>query len=200
MKENIYKEDYLLMRLHERDDEATEDFYYKYERAIKYKAYKYKYYGSKIGLELADLVQEGYIGLSQAVEDYTPIYKASFYTFASICIEREIQNCVAAASRKKHQYLNESISIDATTMQGVAHIDLIDNRVQSPDEEVMNRLQEHQDYMNIIESLTELERKIFVLKYNNYNYQEISEILNLELKVVDNALQRIKKKVRLIID
>ncbi len=195
-----YSEDYLLMLVHEKSDEAAEEMYNYFEKTIKYKAYKYKYYGSKLGLDLNDLIQEGYIGLSQGIEDYSLVSTASFSTFASICIEREIQNAITKASRKKHLYLNEAMSIDDENKSGIPFSEVIATGVTSPDVEVINNMQELYDYNCILDSLTKLERDVFNLKYHGYTYIEISKILDKKPKTIDNALQRIKRKCRDIFD
>lgn len=193
---NTYNDDYLLMLVHEKSDDAIEELYKHFELAIRCKAYKYKFYASKIGLDMDDLIQEGYIGFSQAVTDYSDCSTAAFRTFANLCVEREIQNAIAGASRKKHTYLNEAISINSENKQGIEYINLIKSHVESAEDLVIDTLIEKDDYAEIINELTSLERKVFILKYNGYEYREIAEILQLSDKVVDNALQRIKKKVR----
>ncbi len=195
-----YTDDYLLMLVHEKSDEATEEMYNYFEKTIKYKAYKYKYYGSKLGLEYNDLIQEGYIGLSQSIEDYSVISPASFSTFASMCIEREIQNAITKASRKKHLYLNEALSIDDETKQGVSYVDVIDSNERTPEQKVLDSISEKYEYEVLLENLTKLERSVFILKYKSYTYIEIAKILNKSPKTIDNTLQRIKRKVRVLFD
>ncbi len=195
-----YTEDYLLMLVHEKSEEAEEEMYNYFEKTVKYKAYKYKYYGSKLGLEFNDLIQEGYIGLSQSIEDYSLTSPASFSTFASLCIEREIQNAITKASRKKNMYLNESTSIDEETKYGVVLSEIIDSNEPTPETKVINYIQEAEDYNIVLENLTSLEKKVFVLKYRGFSYIEISKILEKSPKTIDNALQRIKRKVRDLFD
>lgn len=195
-----YTDDYLLMLVHEKSDEATEEMYNYFEKTIKYKAYKYKYYGSKLGLEYNDLIQEGYIGLSQSIEDYSVISPASFSTFASMCIEREIQNAITKASRKKNLYLNEALSIDDETRLGVSYVDVIDSNECTPEQKVLDSISEKYEYEILLENLTKLERSVFILKYKSYTYIEISKILNKSPKTIDNTLQRIKRKVRFLFD
>ncbi len=195
-----YSEDYLLMLVHEKSEEAESQMYKQFEKIVKYKAYKYKYYGSKLGLEFNDLIQEGYIGLSQSINDYSSVSTASFSTFASLCIEREIQNAITKASRKKHLYLNESSSIDETTKNGVNVIEVLSNNEDSPECKVINKICEEEDYKLMLENLTKLEKDVFELKYQGYSYLEIAEILHKNPKTIDNALQRIKRKVRQLFD
>ncbi len=199
MAKYTYNEDYLLMLVHERSDDAIEELYGLFSIAIRCKAYKYKNYGSKIGLDIEDLIQEGYIGFSQAIIDYNNTSNAAFRTFANICVEREIQNAIASASRKKHGCLNEAVSINNETMQGVEFVELIVNTKTSTEDIVIGSICEQAEYESILELLTQLERRVFILKYAGYEYREIARTLNLSSKVVDNALQRIKKKVRGVI-
>ncbi|MFV0425297.1 MAG: sigma-70 family RNA polymerase sigma factor [Bacilli bacterium] len=195
-----YSDDYLLMLVHERSDEAEEEMYNYFEKTVKYKAYKYKYYGSKLGLDFNDLIQEGYIGLSQSVDDYSLTSTASFSTFASMCIEREIQNAVTKASRKKHLYLNEAVSINEETKSGVTFSEIIPANVSCPEVKVLSDIYEMEDYNYVLERLTKLERDVFILKYNGYSYIEIADVLKMSPKRIDNALQRIKRKVKYLFD
>ncbi|MFV0499357.1 MAG: sigma-70 family RNA polymerase sigma factor [Bacilli bacterium] len=195
-----YLEDYLLMLVHEKNEDAEYEIYSHFEKTVKYKAYKYKYFASKIGLDFKDLVQEGYIGLSQSIIDYSISSSASFSTFASLCIEREIQNAVIKASRKKHLYLNESMSIDEETKYGVTHLELIKSKDSSPENIVIDKITEQDEYNKVLDSLTKLEKEVFDLKYQGFTYIEIAKIIDKNPKVVDNALQRIKKKAKIVFD
>ncbi len=192
-------ENYLLMLSLEKCDDALEELYRSFEVTIRCKAFKYRSYGHKFGLDIDDLVQEGYIGFSQAIVDYSGHQKAAFRTFANICVEREIQNAVASAARKKHCCLNESVSINSENRQGIEYIELIKSHQVSAETMVFDKICEEKDFVRILELLTKLEEKVFILKYNGYEYREIASILYLDAKVVDNALQRIKKKVRKIL-
>lgn len=192
-----YSEDYLLMLVHEKSEEATEEMYNVFEKTIKYKAYKYKYYGSKLGLDFSDLMQEGYIGLSQSIEDYCNVSTASFSTFASLCIEREIQNAITKASRKKHLYLNEAMSIDDEAQNGIPLSDVIGSKDILVEDKVINKISEVLDFEEVYKHLTVFEKDVFILRYRGYSYIEIAKMLNKSPKTIDNALQRIKRKVRI---
>ncbi len=187
------------MLVHERSDDAIEELYSLFNLAIRCKAYKYKSYGSKIGLDIEDLIQEGYIGFSQAIIDYSKSSNAAFRTFANICIEREIQNAIACASRKKHGCLNDAVSINNETDEGVEFVELIRSNDCATEDKVINAICETNEYNYVLQLLTILERDVFILKYAGYEYLEIADILGISSKTVDNALQRIKKKVRGVI-
>lgn len=200
MKSNIYDDDYLLMLVHENHDDAIEDFYFAYQKLIIYKANKYRYTASKLGLELSDLIQEGYIGLSQAISDYAYGFNASFRTFANLCIEREIQNAIAAASRKKHQHLNDAIAFESESPLGLKFEDSLGSDSLNPEMLIYNKVMEKSDCNLLKSTLSKIETEVFELAYLGYTYQEIAKILDKTPKCIDNALQRIKRKVHNMFD
>ncbi len=200
MKDEFYSDDYLLSMVHERSEDAQSILYEKYYKTVVYKAKKYQYSGSKLGLDLDDLIQEGLIGLSQAIEDYSTHKNVLFTTFANLCIEREIQSAILKSSRKKHSLLNESLSIDKEYEEGASFTNLLESKEKPAGEQVYENLVEKLEVSKIIKSLTKFEKDVFMLKYYGFDYQEIASILDKPSKSIDNALQRIKKKVKLLID
>lgn len=196
MNDNSNYNDLILVDLiHEKDEEAEQDLYNRYHDLIKYKAYKYLYAASKVGLDFDDLVQEGYIGLSQAVLDYRDDKETLFSTFANLCIEREIQTFVVKNSRKKHLVLNNSVSYHVETNECSELLDLIVSDEATPEQLVFSLIEEKASLKRVVKELTKLELKVFVLKYKGFNYLEIANALELTPKSVDNAIQRIRKKV-----
>ncbi len=194
-----YEDDmYLINMVREKSDDAEALLYNIYYDLIKYKAYKYLHAAKKVGLEVEDLIQEGYIGLSQAITDFREDREAAFATFANICVEREIQSCVLRGQRKKHSILNESFSIDQQVVDGGDLSEVIATIDSSPDLIVMSMLYEKADLRSVLNSLTSMEKKVFILKYKGFNYQEIAIIMNKTSKSIDNAIQRIKRKVGML--
>ncbi len=195
MSKHDYEDAYLINMIYEKNEDAESLLYKVYYDLIKYKAYKYVYIGRKVGLDIEDLIQEGYIGLSQAILDFRDDREAIFSTFANLCIEREIQSCILKAQRKKHSILNESFSIDQEVVEGSDLSQVISTIDASPDLVVLSMLSEKKDLKKIFAKLTAMEKKVFILKYKGFNYQEIAKIMNKQPKAIDNAIQRIKRKV-----
>lgn len=141
------------------------------------------------GGDQEDLLQEGMLGLFHAISDYEA-GKSSFRTFASICISRQMYSAVEAASRKKHAPLNESISLEAAEMVAEEV-----GMAESPETQMLQ--QEHlKELLQTIESkLSPMERKVFLLFMEGNDYRQIADEMQTEVKRVDNALQRIKRKI-----
>jgi len=152
------------------------------------------------GIEQNDLIQEGLIGLSEAIRDYQNCKDAKFITFANLCIEREMQTAIAKAHRNKQQVLNKSVSIDAINNEGDSYYMNVIN-VDTPDP--MESLVTHEDNLMIKQiirdNLSDLENQIFELKLANFTNREIAELLDIPYKKVDNSLQRLKTKVQIIL-
>ena len=150
------------------------------------------------GLDYNDLVQEGMIGLSEAIRDYRDDRNAKFSTFANLCIERQIGTALLRANRKKHQILNESLSFDDSFFDNNKPLSdyIPDYKEIDPSDYLIDLESKKEIYGKIIPLLTPLEQQVFELKVCGFNYKEIGLIINKSYKSVDSALQRIKNKIR----
>ena len=156
-----------------------------------------------IGVDKDDLIQEGMIGLFKAICDYNPEKEASFKSFATLCVTRQISTAFKAVSRQKHIPLNRSISLSIPINkssdeedEGITLMDVIKNNVSpTPEEEVISKenVEDINDY--IVKALSNLEIEVLHLYMDGKNYKEIAKILDKAPKSIDNALQRIKKKL-----
>lgn len=144
-----------------------------------------------IGGEEEDLIQEGMIGLYKAVRDYDPSKDASFRTFAGLCIQRQILKAIEASLREKNRPLNDSVSLTDEEWEEQIHSEKI-----SPEAIVLDREAETETRRKIFDSLSPLERKVLKLYLEGMNYRDIAAGLKKEPKTIDNALQRIRRKVR----
>lgn len=202
---NNYKEynDYeLIYLIREGNEEANNILYKKYKPVIELKARKYYRSALNKGLDYNDLVQEGMIGLSEALRDFNNYKDVKLSTFASLCIERQISTAVTKASRKKHMVLNESISYDfINDDDDKPLIDyLAEEKEGNPLEYFVDREEWNETFEKIRNELTDFEYQVLELKINNFNYNEIATILDKTPKSIDNALQRIKRKAKSILD
>lgn len=181
----------------ESNEDANEILFKKYKPLIVSMASKMIKYASKCGIEINDLIQEGMLGLSYAINSYDDSKNASFYTYATTCVERKIISAVTKANRQKNKFLNESVPIDITIDDQEKQFDkLLKDNSYNPekiiiDEEFQNDLL---DIANRV--LTDYEYKVFELKMNQFSYVEIAHILEKTPKAIDNALQRIKNKIK----
>lgn len=174
---------------------ATETLFEKYKPLITGIAKKI-YYSNKInGIEVSDLIQEGMIGFSIAINTYDDKEEASFYTFARICIIRKILSSIYSASTKKHQILNESISVENISEDPKTKEKIFSDYESDP-ERLLISGETTKELINEIEKeLTNLECEVFELKTAGFNYKEIAEILDKDPKSIDNAISRIKNKI-----
>ena len=200
-KYDTYSDEELIENLRDGDLSVIDYLMNKYKELVRIKAHKMYI----IGGDNDDLIQEGMIGLFKAVQDYDPGRDASFHTFADLCIARQMYTAIEASNRLKHQPLNSYISIYE---EGDDH-DGADNGMRAVlseisengpediliDEDNARRLEEA-----IFASLSPLERQVLNLKLTGMGYGEIARVLGRDEKSTDNALLRIKTKVKKIIN
>ncbi len=200
----MYKDynDYeLLYLINDSNEEAENVLYNKYKQVIDMKAKKYKLLGKKVGLEYNDLFQEGMLGLAEAINSYKDNKDTKFASFANMCIERQILSVLATARRKKHSLLNDSYSLDASideegsTLLDFILGDSIDPSIKVEDDEKMEYI-----YNSLYKELSHFEKNVFDLKVMGLEYKEIASLLDKSYKSVDTALQRIRLKLRKILD
>jgi len=188
-------EELALMVQEGRDPAAQEWLLIKYKNFVRSRARSY----FLIGADHEDIVQEGMIGLFKAIRDYRPDKLASFRAFAELCITRQIITAIKAATRQKHIPLNSYVSLNRPIYDEESERTLIDviseGRASSPEEMLINR----EDYSSIEEQirgmLSDLENHVLDLFLEGKSYQEIAQLLDRHVKSIDNALQRIKRKL-----
>lgn len=148
---------------------------------------------SNLGLEIKDLIQEGYLGLNQAIDTYADDKEALFFTYAKTCIESKMISLIIASKRLKHRILNESYSLEST--EDVVYEPVSEDSTLNPEDYLIEIENMEELVSNIKEKLTPLETQVFELKINHFNYKEIANLLDKDPKAIDNAIQRIKIKV-----
>ena len=145
-----------------------------------------------IGGEKDDLIQEGMIGLFKAVRDYQPDRKTSFQTFAGLCIERQIYSAIQGSNRQKHLPLNTYVSLSAEEEENT----MGEQWAEHPEAIVIARENVRILEEEIKKLLSPLENTVLSYYLDGYNYVQIGEILGKSPKSMDNALQRIRTKIR----
>ena len=198
MEYKDYNDYELLNYVSENNDEANEILYNKYLPLIQTTAKKMYKYCSNKGLEINDLIQEGMIALNHAIETFDDTKDTTFYTYAKTCIERRIISEVIATRRLKHKILNESVSLEIANEKGeeVNIENLLGDNSYNP-EQIIIDCESNKEFIEQIKAmLTDYEEQVFDLKINNFSYKEIAEILERSPKAVDNAIQRIRIKIR----
>jgi RNA polymerase sporulation-specific sigma factor len=179
----------------EEDELAQEYLINKYRNFVRAKARSY----FLIGADREDIIQEGMIGLYKAIRDFRADKLASFRAFAELCITRQIITAIKTATRQKHIPLNSYVSLNKPIYDEESDRTLMDiisgNKVTDPEELVISR-EEFIDIENrMSEFLSELEWKVLMYYLEGKSYQEIAEELSRHVKSIDNALQRVKRKL-----
>ncbi|MGE6895301.1 RNA polymerase sporulation sigma factor SigH [Priestia flexa] len=181
--------------VHKGDIDALEYLIHKYRNFVRAKARSY----FLIGADREDIIQEGMIGLYKAIRDFREDKLTSFKAFAELCITRQIITAIKTATRQKHIPLNSYVSLDKPIYDEESDRTLLDvisgTKVMNPEELLINREKFDDIELKMAELLSDLERKVLVLYLDGRSYQEISEDLNRHVKSIDNALQRVKRKL-----
>ena len=148
------------------------------------------------GGDSEDLIQEGMFGLISAIRQYDPSYDASFRTFAEHCIKKRIFSAIRSASRLKHFPLNDGLSLEQLSEEPSLPYAAIPECVQpSPEELVLARESKEELYSAFRNCLSKLEINVLDLYLDGLSYQDIAQRLGKDAKAVDNAVQRIRRKM-----
>ena len=185
----------LVEQVHLGNTDALDFLISKYRLFVKAKARSY----FLVGADKEDIIQEGMIGLYKAIRDFREDKLASFRAFAELCITRQIITAIKTATRQKHIPLNSYVSLDKPIYDEESErtlMDIITSPISDDPEYLMiNR----EDYVYLEqkmgEVLSELEQQVLVRYLEGQSYNEISEELNRHVKSIDNALQRVKRKL-----
>lgn len=178
----------LIARLRAGEREITDYLIDKYKSLVRTRA-RALYL---VGGDHEDLIQEGMLGLFKAVRDYKPVKEASFATFAGLCIDRQMYSAVASSQRQKHQPLNSFVSLSEPVSE--QELRLVDE--ETPEEIMISRENVIGMHERIKERLSKFEYQVLELYLKGYDYTQIAEKLGKQPKAIDNALQRIRSKVR----
>ena len=176
--------------------DALETLLERYRRFARAKGRSY----FLVGADSDDIEQEGMIGLYKAIRDFRPERQASFRAFAELCITRQIITAIKTATRQKHQPLNQYVSISGSRAtadeheRNMEHL-LDDHHIGDPAEQVVSLERMAEMRRTMSEMLSELEVDVLRLYVEGKSYQEIGEQLGRHVKSIDNALQRIKRKL-----
>lgn len=151
-----------------------------------------------IGAEKEDLIQEGMIGLFKAIRDFSPKRESSFYTFARLCIRRQMYHAIEASKRLKHVPLNSYISFSEETGEesGLTVGDTLEADGGQNPERLFIQQENYQDFSERLEALlSPMEKRVCDLYLQGMDYRQIAEAMDKTPKSIDNALQRIRAKM-----
>ncbi len=191
-----FKDEELIELIHEGDEQALEFIIEKYKKFVKVKARPYFI----IGADKEDIIQEGMIGLYKAIRDFDGSYV--FYSFAELCVKRQIITAIKSAARQKHIPLNSSLSLNKVIHEekdSNTYIEFFADKFSNPEELFIGREDKNYIEEKIADNLSKLEYEVLQLYLKGKSYYEIAGIINKDEKAIDNALQRVKKKIERIL-
>lgn len=194
--DNSQQDEYdIVLKASKGDKIALEYIIKKYKNFVKAKAKSY----FLIGADKEDIIQEGMIGLYKAIRDFDGNKTNSFKCFADICITRQIITAIKTATRQKHIPLNSYVSLNKPIYDEESERTLLDiiatSIVSDPEELIISKEELKHIESKINEVLSELEQEVLELYLNGKSYQYIADRLQRDVKSIDNALQRVKRKL-----
>ena len=201
LRENRYDnstDEELIHRLRDGEDAIMDFICEKYKNLVRSKAKSMFILGG----DSEDLIQEGMIGLFKAVRDYVSGRDASFYTFADLCISRQMYTAVQASGRQKHFPLNNYVSLDSSpgrkgSQEDIRLLEALAARTEPNPEEVFLDKERVAYLENTIENeLSAFEKQVLDLYMTGMSYTQIAKVLGRSEKATDNALQRLKSKIK----
>ena len=184
----------LIIRLREGEQEVMDYLMDKYKNLVRDKA-KSMYI---LGGDSEDLIQEGMIGLFKAIRDYREERETSFFHFAELCITRQIYSAIEASNRKKHAPLNSYVSFySEVSEEGQPLAEYLESeRSDNPEQRMIDQENFELFLKKVRQSLSKMECEVLDDYLSGLNYQQIAEKMKKSPKAIDNALQRIKTKIR----
>lgn len=194
MPYEAFSDEELIEKLRQGENDITDYILEKYKPLVRKKTNAMYL----IGGETEDLIQEGMIGLFKAIRDYRPDKDASFYHFAELCINRQLYSALEASNRKKHQPLNSYISLSDQDNQGAVAAELLVDQERGPEQMVIEQELWEEYKRRLEQNLSKMENKVLQYYLDGNHYIQIAEIMGKSPKSIDNALQRIRQKIRQI--
>lgn len=195
MQHENYTDEELVKLIRQGREELTDYILEKYKPLVRKKTNAMYL----IGGEPEDLIQEGMIGLFQAIRDYREEKASSFYHFAELCIVRQLYSALEASNRKKHFPLNSYVSLsEQESGDGGALFDTLAAETESPEQQVIAQEVWEDFRKRLTGNLSKMENQVLIFYLKGYNYIQIAELMEKSPKSIDNALQRIRQKIRRI--
>lgn len=191
----LFTDEELVLLAQKGNKEASEFITAKYFSYVRNKSRAYYL----VGGEVEDIIQEGLIGLYEAIKDYSPDKQASFKTFMDICVTRQIMTAIKTASRQKHIPLNTYVSLNKPLFSDETDKSyedaLVLSRKEDPESLYLDHEKTNEINKEIKNSLSNFEYEVLKLYLQGVSYLNIAKVLEKEEKAIDNAIQRIRKKL-----
>ena len=171
------------------NEDAINLLYHKYKPMIVKKSKNAIVFATHHGIDINDIMQEGFIGLDEAIRNFSQDTDATFYTFATLCIDRQILNYMRKMTGGRDRALNEAITINESLEKTIDDGTNIEASLMGRDTDIHMAKE-------IRELLTDFEKKVFDMRLNDYTFEEIAKALNKDIKSIYNTFQRIRLKIK----
>lgn len=182
------------------DKLAMEYMLTRYKNFVRSRARRY----FLVGADHEDIVQEGMIGLYNAIRDYQPDRLSSFHAFAELCVTRQIITAIKTATRQKHGPLNNYVSLNSPMYEDESDRTLMDVITQGNNQNPEDMIVGRENLFSLLQKantmLSPLEQQVLAAYLDGKTYQEMAQLLNRGVKTVDNALQRVKHKLEKLLE
>ena len=182
-----FSDEELVSRLRDGESEISDYLMEKYKEFVRHKARTM----FLIGGETDDLIQEGMIGLFKAVQNYQPDRDTTFQTFAALCIDRQLYSAIQNSNRQKHIPLNSYVSLSEEESDGIEG-----KWTENPEAVIIDQESTRALEQEIHKVLSPMENRVLDYYLKGYNYVKIAKLMNKTPKSIDNALQRIRSKIK----
>jgi RNA polymerase sporulation-specific sigma factor len=202
MRYEDISDEQLISMVHEASDDAKDILFEKYKYIIDIELKKYSSMARVLGYDYNDLYQDALVGFSDALVSYRSDRHAALSSFITLCVDRKLQVSIKKAGRLKNKLLNDSLSLEHVYDAYTSPLmDLLsDNKENDPLENIVKDEKLAELVSSIKASLSDFEYEVYSLMVNGLKYDEIATLLNKDLKQIDNTIQRLKGKIRKILE
>lgn len=192
----------LINMVRESSDDAKDLLFEKYKYIIDIELKKYSSMAKQLGYDYHDLMQDALLGFSDALNSYRDDRYTALSSFITLCVDRKLQVSIKKAGRKKNKLLNDSLSLEYVYKQYASPLmDIIsDNKENDPLESILKEETFKELLEDIQNHLSKSEYEVYSLMINGLKYDEIATLLDKNLKQVDNTIQRVKTKIKKILE
>ena len=191
----------LIHMIREDSEDAKDILYEKYKYIIDIELKKYKRVAYALSYDVSELSQEALVGFADAINNYREDKEASLSSFITLCVDRRLQVAIKKAGRLKNQMMKEALSLEEEYSASSQLRDLLsDNLENDPLENILKEENYKELKQRIKESLSSSEYEVYTYMINGLKYDEIASLINKNLKQVDNTIQRVKSKIKKIVE
>ncbi len=191
----------LIHMIREESEDAKDIMYEKYKYIIDLELKKYKRVAYALSYDVSELSQEALVGFADAINNYREDKEASVSSFITLCVDRRLQVAIKKAGRLKNKMLKDALSLEEEYNASSQLRDLLsDNSENDPLENILKLENYNELKRKIKESLSSSEYEVYTYMINGLKYDEIASLINKNLKQVDNTIQRVKSKIRKILE